>query len=296
MRHIPRQSCRSSVRARRSHQPTRSRYPRRTSIAHNSSSARPAPSGEHRRTARAHPYRPRPASRGGSRPARYRPGRRFSRQRSGEDQAARRVVTHAVPERGNIDVPDQLLLSVGKGDNARAAEVVARIVVGDSLVVDIFATDHEVSASAREAGAEGPIEPITMSVAARRNTILDTERETAQVLLQDDVHHARDRAGTIGRGGAAGHDVGPFDKAYRDVVQIVVADEATPVDQGERPVRTQAAQVSRCGTRGGIAGRHRGTHRRPELWLVVQGLLYVQRRGLADFALTEDSRRRRLIV
>src|SRR4051812_36045516 len=105
------------------------------------------------------------------------------------------------------------------------------------------------------------VERVAKAVAARGNAALGAKAHPLEVVVEDDVDDAGDRAGSPGGGSAAGDELDSLDQVGRHEVEIIVADEAPPVDQGERPLKAEAAQLDRRGACGRIGLRLVGGHR-----------------------------------
>lgn len=109
---------------------------------------------------------------------------------AGRDEAAGGLVAI-------VHVADQLGRKVGGAqridpDDARAAQVAARVAIGNAPVVDIFGTEDDVAPATGEPGAERKVQSIALAVAARRDAGLGAEREALQILFEQDIDDARD--------------------------------------------------------------------------------------------------------
>ncbi len=219
----------------------------------------------------------------------------LSRQHAGADQAGDR----GVAEVDVLDQPGRQIGGAGRvhADGARAQERTRQAPVRpDAFIVHIFGADHEMAAAIGKAGAERAVEAITKAIAQPGNAGLRADIETAQLFVEDDVDHTRDRARTIGRRRAAGDDFDPADQVKGHIVEVVVANEAAPVEQGQRAQIAQATKIDRRGTRIVDVAvrilRHRG---RAHLRLIDQHLLDVGARAFGQFGFADDRGRRRLV-
>jgi hypothetical protein len=123
--------------------------------------------------------------------------------------------------------------------------------VGDAPVVAGAATD--------------PLQVADVAAAAGRGLHAQLDVVAFVVGLQDHVHHARNRVGTVDRRRAAGQDLDPLDGAGRDVVEVLevalavvrerIVRRAAAVDQQQGTAWAEAAQVDHGGVRGEAAGR-----------------------------------------
>src|SRR3546814_8153848 len=68
-----------------------------------------------------------------------------------------------------------------------------------ALVIDIFGAEYEMAPAPGERRAERDVHPIARSVATGRDAGMGTDRETLQILFEQDVDHASDGARPPGR-------------------------------------------------------------------------------------------------
>src|SRR5690606_27324076 len=79
--------------------------------------------------------------------------------------------------------------------------------------------------------------------------------EAGELLVQDKVHHAADRVGTVGSRSTARNNFHSFDQLLGNAVDVDQTGDGRAhgtlaVDQHQGPVGAQVAQVYRTGTRG----------------------------------------------
>jgi hypothetical protein len=154
-------------------------------------------------------------------------------------------------------------------NDPRAAQIGARIAVADALVFEIFDADHEVAVAASEVRPERSVEQILLCVAARRNAGARAERDAFQILLEQQIDDAGNRARTPGGRCAAGHDLDALDQPSRHEVQVAITDEAPAIEKGERAIGAEAAQIDWRGARRRVAARNGGRDSGAKLRLVV---------------------------
>ena len=142
------------------------------------------------------------------------------------------------------------------GHDAAARAVQARIgeaalVVPDRLGLVEFQAEYRVEPALRKAAAY--LEPLRTAAAVLGVADAVIDGGAVGLLLQDEVDHARHRVGTVDRGGAAAQDFHAVDQRGRqvgDVGEIAVAvvglrvvGDAPAVDQHQRVVGAESAQV-----------------------------------------------------
>ncbi len=118
------------------------------------------------------------------------------------------------------------------------------------LVVELQ-TDHRIDALARPAAAD--LQAMGFGAAVLCGAGAQIQRRAVGLLLENEVDHAGDRIRAVHRRGAAGEDLDPVDQRHRDVrdvgeiavaeVGLRVVGDAPAVDQHERVVRAEAAQI-----------------------------------------------------
>ena len=97
-------------------------------------------------------------------------------------------------------------------------------------------------------------------------TPVTIELQALEVLLQDEVHHPRDRIRPVNGRGAPGENLDSLDQRQGNLIEVGrkrsdlcirgTDTEAAPVDQHQRAVRTDSAQICGCqATRRGEPGR-----------------------------------------
>ncbi len=106
------------------------------------------------------------------------------------------------------------------------------------------AADERLAVSERRAGLT--------DVVAAAHPVLNVRFQPLELLVEKHVHHARDSIRTVGRRGAAGNDVDLLDEHRRDHVHVHAAGrigrtEPAPVEQQQRAVATEAAQIEIAG-------------------------------------------------
>jgi hypothetical protein len=85
--------------------------------------------------------------------------------------------------------------------------------------------------------------------------------EALELRIQDEVDHAGNGVGAVGGRGPAGQEVDPLHECRRDEVQVRARNEriarshAVTVDEGQRALRAQVAQVHRRRTRRPVGDR-----------------------------------------
>src|SRR3546814_18311272 len=83
--------------------------------------------------------------------------------------------------------------------DAGAAQIATRVAVEHALVIDIFGAEYEMAPAPGERRAERDVHPIARSVATGRDAGMGPDRETLQILFEQDVDHASDGARPPGR-------------------------------------------------------------------------------------------------
>ena len=152
--------------------------------------------------------------------------------------------------------------------------------------------EADVAAAVGEVGAHDARQLVFEAVAFLGDAHLAIEFEALEILLKDEVGHTGHGVGTIGCRGTAGDDLDTLDRGRRNGADVgharcVRRRRATPVDQHERTVGTDAAQ--RDGRRARRVGRGRlnvstGRRRlrRGELRQLVQVGFECRGRGLLE--------------
>ena len=92
--------------------------------------------------------------------------------------------------------------------------------------------------------------------------VIDIGLQAFEIVVDDEVYHARHGIGTVNRSGAACQDIDAFQKRGRDRVNIDRVAEAErqcarPVNQHQSPVLAQIAQIERLCTKSIAANRRR---------------------------------------
>ncbi len=155
----------------------------------------------------------------------------------------------------------------------------------DTLIVEIFTADHEMAATIGEIGPECCIEAIAKAIAARGNPGLGAQGYSVEIVVEDDIHDAGNRAGAPRRRSAARDQFDTVDKVGRNEVEVVVAHEPPAIDQRECAHRAQTAQIDGSHAARGVAGRGGRRDRVADLRQLVQHLLEVDPPGLLDFGI-----------
>ncbi len=111
---------------------------------------------------------------------------------------------------------------------------------GDAVALVIQNTTHNMQAVIQEAHAAGDRNLVIEIVAILRNAGLGAGFHALELVVENEVDHARDRIGTIGGGGAAGDDVHPLNQRFRNLRRIYAAraaggDHAAAIDQHQSP-------------------------------------------------------------
>jgi hypothetical protein len=119
--------------------------------------------------------------------------------------------------------------------------------------------EHHVAAAVSRARAEQARDAVFGAVAALRNAVLGVSGEALEVVLEDEVDHAADRVGAVGRRGTAGDDLDALDGRRWDGVDVdhagaVDRSSAAPVHQHQVAVGAELAEADR-GCARGVGGR-----------------------------------------
>ncbi|MNS40233.1 hypothetical protein D3C72_725420 [compost metagenome] len=93
----------------------------------------------------------------------------------------------------------------------------------DAFVVQVFATDHDVTATIQNAAAIGPFKADLLSVVIGRDAVLGAQLAAFELAVQRDVDHTGYGARTPGCRGAARDNISALDQHGRDRVQVVLA-------------------------------------------------------------------------
>ena len=158
---------------------------------------------------------------------------------------------------------------------------------------------HDVAAAIGRVHAQGDVELGVGIVPFRAGAVLSADLDAFEVALVDDVHHAGHGVGAVCRGSTAGEDVDALDELRRDRVHVHrgvarhAGDEATAIDQDQRPGGAQVTKVDRGHASAGDqevgvgAAEGRRTHGR----VLQQQLLDVGDAGRLDVFRADDLQR-----
>ena len=169
----------------------------------------------------------------------------------------------AEADRRRTNVADEIAVETASRAVRRAGSVrfdnqqrVVRVEIGTARSIKvraarIFEVDRDVATAIGEVLARRQRDELVAGIAITRNAALPTELNAIKVVLEDEVHDARDRVRTINGRCAAGHDVDTLDQIRRNGVgvdrdavrQHVRTDMTAAVDQHQRALRTETAKV-----------------------------------------------------
>ena len=145
---------------------------------------------------------------------------------------------------------------------ARTADVVETVLRRDralarqqaAILIVCEVADERPAVVGAEAGAGGDGAQISRVVALLGDPVLAPELDAVEAVLEDEVDDAGDGLRAVDGRCAAGHDLDAVDEVGRDVVEVdrrrtgQTRDEAAAVNEHERAVRAEVAQVDRRDT------------------------------------------------
>ncbi|CUS43825.1 hypothetical protein MGWOODY_Smn2484 [hydrothermal vent metagenome] len=204
------------------------------------------------------------------------------RDRRAADIAIEGPVDDVVRRRADVSVDDHEIVVLAQ---VRATRGVVILLMGE------LGIDRDVAATFCEALARDQRDILVAGIAIFADAGLGVEVEPVEIVLDDEVHHAGDRVGTVDRRVTAGHDVDALDQVGRqrvDVDRVAVVDDvgshlAAAVDQHQRTRAAKAAQIeevqaARAQARGRVLRPERGA----ELRHLVQHVADGDAAGLED--------------
>ena len=108
--------------------------------------------------------------------------------------------------------------------------------------------EHRVALIAGEVTTDGQVRAVVVAVAPAGDLLRTRDIDTTEILLGDEVDHARNRIGTVCGAGSAGERFDPVDQRQRNIVQVDPADRtrwdnAVTVEQHDVAVRAEAAKI-----------------------------------------------------
>ncbi|MOA13359.1 hypothetical protein D3C78_1334080 [compost metagenome] len=133
----------------------------------------------------------------------------------------------------------------------------ATVIGPDRIAVSQLQTEQAVKIPPTAAAAD--LQALVVTAAALTGAALEVDVDAVDLVLEDDVDHPGNRVRTVNRRGAAAENFDTFDDCRRNIRQVgevdlavvrrrVVGDPAA-VDQHQRMVRAEAAQVECAGRR-----------------------------------------------
>ncbi len=152
--------------------------------------------------------------------------------------------------------------------------------------------DGDVAPALREVGARRDREQTLPGIAIAGDPGLGAHPHAIEMIVHDEVDHARDRVGAVDSGFAAGQHVDVLNEVAGDGVDVdrriarKARNMATAIDQHQRALRAQIAQIEQIEAGCAdprivariVAGRRRALQRR----IAGQEIGQVRRAGLLD--------------
>ena len=162
-------------------------------------------------------------------------------ERAGEDRCTGNARGAAIDEDGVPVAVDVVELREGREGPIALEEI---------FTVGVLSVQYHVTAPVCEVAADGDIEAVQLRIALFGLFAVEVQRDAFEVILEDEVHDAGKRVGTVNSGCTAGQHLNALDQRRRDVVDVDRAalgrrNGARPIEQDQRPVGTEAAKVDR---------------------------------------------------